>query len=149
MVVARTEAAEKPGCVCYAWVWVWVIGLAFLVGVFATISRTRCVIGCTWARSFLPGQGPGHGGETRTAKKGVHDSNLYALVSEVCHNSQYMCVRRVCARQARHTKQERNNVGGSGKSLALCRKACVVDEAAWRSVPFLLLLLFVCSSPSA
>jgi len=21
MVVARTEVAEKPGCVCYVWVW--------------------------------------------------------------------------------------------------------------------------------
>ena len=45
MVVARTEVAEKPGCVCYAWMWVWVSGWLFLVRLWASIIEGEA-FGC-------------------------------------------------------------------------------------------------------
>ena len=52
MVVARTEVAEKPGCVCCVWVWVsgwlfWVHVLASSIG--DSIWMRRC---CFWLVSL-------------------------------------------------------------------------------------------------
>jgi hypothetical protein len=143
MVVAGTEVAEKPGCVCC--VWVWMSGWLFWCGVHVMASSCKghldaallLLAGLPW---LGPQPWPGDEGKSRTAKKGfpLYDSGLYSWPRNrgvpclgTWHNTPVCLMREEASGQAagRHKKpdtrprESKIHRGDSKAEPALCAQS--------------------------